>query len=204
MSQPPRYLGNNFLVVLKLLSADCIFQRTEKMVVGRSQMRAVRWMRQDSPLKFWDGLTGMQTCVWPRIAVVRKHFCLFMGTNLPETLLQSLDIDVRFEYDCQLVTLLQASQLLMSGPSAGDQTHCPVLVLAMPIAPVNIYDWFLFCQKKLNYWSLFRTHVAHRLHFESSLLRCYLTGNLVTMCINSGHLKAAACKIFVSNKIGPR
>jgi hypothetical protein len=60
------------------------------MVVGRSQNRAVRWMRQDSPLKLYDGLSGMQTCVWPRIVVAKKHFChIFMGTNPPETLLQS-------------------------------------------------------------------------------------------------------------------
>jgi hypothetical protein len=29
--------------------------------------------------------------------------------------------------------LLQALQLLMGGPSAGDQTHCPVLVLTYDI-----------------------------------------------------------------------
>jgi hypothetical protein len=44
---------------------------------------------------------------------------------------------------------------------------------------------------------LFRTHVAHRLHFESSLLRYYLAGNLATTCINAGHLKASAHKIFI-------
>jgi hypothetical protein len=54
--QPPLYFGNDLLIVLKLLSVDCIFQRTEKMVAGRSQIRAVRWMRQDSPLKLCDGL----------------------------------------------------------------------------------------------------------------------------------------------------
>jgi hypothetical protein len=41
-----------------------------------------------------------------------------------------------------------------------------------------------------------------RPHFESSVLRYYLAGNLATMNINAGHLKAAACKIlFLSNKI---
>jgi hypothetical protein len=45
------------------------------MVVGRSQIRALRWMRQDSPLKLCDGLSGMQTCMWPRIVVVKNHFC---------------------------------------------------------------------------------------------------------------------------------
>jgi hypothetical protein len=94
--QPPLYFRNDFLIVLKLLSADCIFQRTEKMVVGRSQIQDVRWMRQDSPLKLCDGLLGMHTCVWPHIVVVKKHFChIFMGTNPPETLLQSFHIDVR-------------------------------------------------------------------------------------------------------------
>jgi hypothetical protein len=48
-------------------------------------------------------------------------------------------------------------------------------------------------------------YVAHRLHFESSVLRYYLAGNLETTCINTGQLKAAAGKIlFLSNKIGPR
>jgi hypothetical protein len=70
---------------------------------------------------------------------------------------------------------------------------------------VNICDWFVFCQKKLTYCSLCRTHTAHRLQFESSLLRYYLVGNLATMCVNAGHLKAAACKIlFSSNKTGPK
>jgi hypothetical protein len=42
-----------------------------------------------------DGLSGMQTCVWPHIIVVKKHFChIFMGTSFPETLLQSFHIDV--------------------------------------------------------------------------------------------------------------
>jgi hypothetical protein len=68
------------------------------MVVGRNQIRAVRWMRQDSPVKLCDGLSRMQTCVWPRIVVVKKHFChIFMGTNLPETLLQSFHTDVRVD-----------------------------------------------------------------------------------------------------------
>jgi hypothetical protein len=48
----------------------------------------------------------------------------------------------RFEYDWQLVALLQASQLLMGGPSAGDQTHCPALVLTMPIAVPNGWRCF--------------------------------------------------------------
>jgi hypothetical protein len=95
VSQPPLYIGNDVLVVLELLSADCIFQRTEKMVVGRSQIWAVRWMRQDSPLKLCDGLSGMQTSVWHPIVVVKKHFChIFMGTNPPEALLQSFHTDV--------------------------------------------------------------------------------------------------------------
>jgi hypothetical protein len=38
--------------------------------------------------------------------------------------------------------LLQASQLLMGGPSAGDQTHCPALVLTMPIALPNGWRCF--------------------------------------------------------------
>jgi hypothetical protein len=146
LSQPPLYFGNDFLVVIKLLFAYCIFQRIDKMVVGRSQIRALRWMRQDSPLKLCDGLSGMQTCVWPRIVVVKKHFChIFMRTNPPETLLQSCHIDVRFEYDCQLVALLKASQLLVGGPSAGDQTHCPVLVLTMSIALSTADGAFIHC-----------------------------------------------------------
>jgi hypothetical protein len=102
LSQPPLYFGNDFLVVLGLLSANFIFQRTEKMVVA-SQIRTVRWMRQDSPLKLCDGLSGMQACVcmWPRIVVVKKHFCnIFMGTDPPETLLQllqSFHTDVRVD-----------------------------------------------------------------------------------------------------------
>jgi hypothetical protein len=98
LSQPPLYFGNDFLVIIKLLSADWIFQRTEKMVVRRSHIRAVRWMRQESPLKLCDGLSGMQTCVWPRTVVVKKHFChIFMGTNSLETLLQSFHIEVRVD-----------------------------------------------------------------------------------------------------------
>jgi hypothetical protein len=61
------------------------------MVVGRSHMR------QDSPLKFCDGLSGMQTCAWPRIVVVKKHFFTSLwGRNPPESrlqLLQSFHID---------------------------------------------------------------------------------------------------------------
>jgi hypothetical protein len=41
-----------------------------------------------------------------------------------------------------LVALLQSSQLLMGGPSAGDQTHCPVLVLTMPFTLPN--GWWCF------------------------------------------------------------
>jgi hypothetical protein len=56
-------------------------------------------MRQDSLLKLCDGLSVMQTCVWSRIAVVKKHFChIFMGMNPPEKLLQlfqSFHIDVQ-------------------------------------------------------------------------------------------------------------
>jgi hypothetical protein len=97
-SQQPLYFRNEFPVVPKLLSADCIFQRTEKMVVGRNQIRAVRWIRQESPLKLCDGLLGMHTCVWPRIVVVKKYFRhSFMETNPPETLPQSFHIDVRFD-----------------------------------------------------------------------------------------------------------
>jgi hypothetical protein len=60
--------------------------------------RDVRWMRQGSPPKLCDGLSGMQTCVWPRIVVVKKHFChIFVGTNLPETVLHSFHIDVRVD-----------------------------------------------------------------------------------------------------------
>jgi hypothetical protein len=40
------------------------------------------------------------------------------------------------------------------------------------------------------------------LHFESSILRYYLAGNLATTCLNAGHLKPEAGKIlFLSNKI---
>jgi hypothetical protein len=59
-------------------SADCIFQRTENMVVGRRQIRAVWWMRPDSPLKLCDGLSGMQTGVWPRIVVVKRHSVTYL------------------------------------------------------------------------------------------------------------------------------
>jgi hypothetical protein len=59
LSQPSLYFGNDFLVVLKLLSADCIFQNTEKMVVGRNQIQAVRWMKQDCPLKLCDGFSAL-------------------------------------------------------------------------------------------------------------------------------------------------
>jgi hypothetical protein len=77
---------------------DCISQKTENMVVRTSQIRAVRWMRQESPLKICDGLSGMQTCVWPRIVVVKKHFCrIFMGTNPPETHVQSFHIDIHYK-----------------------------------------------------------------------------------------------------------
>jgi hypothetical protein len=40
------------------------------------------------------------------------------------------------------LALLQASQLFMGGPSAGDQTHCLVLVLTMPIALPNGWRCF--------------------------------------------------------------
>jgi hypothetical protein len=68
------------------------------MVVQRSQIRSLRWMRQDSLLKLCDGLSSMQICVWPRIVVVKNHFChFFLGMNPPETLLrllQNFHIDV--------------------------------------------------------------------------------------------------------------
>jgi hypothetical protein len=49
----------------------------------------------DSPLQLCDGLSGMQTCVWPRIVVAKKHLChIFMGTNPPEMLHQSFHTDI--------------------------------------------------------------------------------------------------------------
>jgi hypothetical protein len=49
----------------------------------------------------FDGHSGMQTCAWPRIVMVKKHFFhIFIGTNPPETflqLLQSFHIDVRVD-----------------------------------------------------------------------------------------------------------
>jgi hypothetical protein len=62
-----------------------------------------------------------------------------------------------------------------------------------------------FSAERNSITALFKKHVAHRLHFESSLLHYYLAGILATTCINAGHLKAAARKIlFLSNKTGPR
>jgi hypothetical protein len=47
--------------------------------------------------------------------------------------------------------------------------------------------------------------MSFRHHFENSLFHYYLVGNPATMCINAGHLKAAASKIlFLFNKIGQR
>jgi hypothetical protein len=41
---------------------------------------------QSTEVLWWP--LGTQTCVWPRIVVVKKHLChIFMGTNPPETLL---------------------------------------------------------------------------------------------------------------------
>jgi hypothetical protein len=71
--QPPLYFRNDFLIAIKLLSADCIFQRAENMVVGRSQIRAVRWMKQDSPLKLCDGLSGMRGLVDTSQSVKISH-----------------------------------------------------------------------------------------------------------------------------------
>jgi hypothetical protein len=48
-------------------------------------------------------------------------------------------------------------------------SHCHVSTDVYK-SPVNICDWYVFCQKNLNYVSLFRMHVAHRPHFETSLL----------------------------------
>jgi hypothetical protein len=74
------------------------------MAVGRSQIWAVRWMRQDSPLKLSDGLSDTQIGVWPHIVVVKKHFYhIFMGTNPPETLLQNFVCQVSGEYQSALV-----------------------------------------------------------------------------------------------------
>jgi hypothetical protein len=68
------------------------------MVIKRGQIQAVRWMRQDSSLNLWDGLSGMQTCVWPHIVMVKKHVChIFVGMNPLETLLQSFHIDIRVD-----------------------------------------------------------------------------------------------------------
>jgi hypothetical protein len=51
----------------------------------------------------------------------------------------------------------------------------------------------------------FGTHVTHRLHFESSLLRYYLAGNIATTCKNAEQLKPAPRKIlFLFSKTGPR
>jgi hypothetical protein len=84
------------------------------MAVGRSKIRAVRWMRQDSPLKLCDGLSGMQTCVWPRIVMVKEHFChIFMGMNPLETLLQSFHIDIR-------VNRLASARCIVAGVTAVD------------------------------------------------------------------------------------
>jgi hypothetical protein len=146
LSQPPLCFGNDFLVILKLLSADCIFQRTEKMVVRRSQIRDVRWMRQDSPLKLCDALSGMQTCVWPCIVMVKKHCChIFMGINPLETLLQSFHIHIRVDrlasgqhvYENHPFTVPRDCRLC-----AGDQTHCPILVLMVPVALPNGWQCF--------------------------------------------------------------
>jgi hypothetical protein len=87
------------------------------MIVVRNQFRAVRWMRQDSPLKLFDGLSRMQTCVWPCIVVVKKHFCrIFMGTSPLDTLLQSFHIDVRVD---RLASGLSA-RCLVAGVTAVD------------------------------------------------------------------------------------
>jgi hypothetical protein len=99
-------LCRNHLFTLEIISSPssdffpwiASFKGLKYLVVGRSQIRVVSWMRQDSPLKNFDGLSGMQTCVWPRIIVVKKHFCdIFIGTNPPGKLLQSFHIDVRVD-----------------------------------------------------------------------------------------------------------
>jgi hypothetical protein len=116
---PLRYhsagLCRNHLFTSEMTSSSSsnFFQRTEKMVVGRSQMWAVRWMRQDSPLRLCDGLSVMQTCVWPHIVLVKKHF---MGTNPPEMLFQSFHIDVRVD---RLASGLSA-HCIVSGITAVD------------------------------------------------------------------------------------
>jgi hypothetical protein len=52
-------------------------------------------------IEVFDGHSGMQTCAWPRIVMVKKHFFhIFIGTNPPKTLLQllqSFHIDVRVD-----------------------------------------------------------------------------------------------------------
>jgi hypothetical protein len=57
---------------------------------------------------------GYADCMWPRIVVVKKHFCLiFMGTNPPETLLQCFHIDVR-------VDRLASARCISAGVTAVD------------------------------------------------------------------------------------
>jgi hypothetical protein len=63
---------------------------------------------------------------------LRKHFFSF-----------HIDVQVdRLASGLSARCIVAASQLLMGGPSTGDQTHCPVLVLTMPITLPNRWRCF--------------------------------------------------------------
>jgi hypothetical protein len=116
------------------------------MAVGRSQIRAVRWMRQDSPCSFVMAcrvcrlVCGLALSWWRSTLshlyggkTVRKRF-FRVSTWTSELINWPLgNTSLR-------ITPSQSQKTV--GPSAVDQTHCPVVVLTMPIAFPNGWTYF--------------------------------------------------------------
>jgi hypothetical protein len=110
-----------------------------------------------------------------------------------------------------IVSFLRASQLLMGGPSAGDQTQCPVLTMPVTlrngrqcIYPLQCLQTFVkhLCIFVIDSISAYppipqnRTITAlclERSTFTESILKVhYFMGNLATTCINTGQT-AVSC-----------
>jgi hypothetical protein len=98
----------------------------------------------DSPLKLCDGPLGMQICVASHCR--GEAFFSHRFGDEPSGNASSASSEFphrRPSWSFGLCSLhCCRCQLLMGGPSAGDRTHCPVLVLTMPIALPNGWRCF--------------------------------------------------------------
>jgi hypothetical protein len=100
--------------------------RGQEDEAGRSHIQGVRCRRQDSPLKFHDGVSGTQTCVWPRIVTVKHFRHIFVGTNpleLLPPLLQSFSVTRayvvhRLHFECSVLRFYIQDNLATTSMSA--------------------------------------------------------------------------------------